>query len=376
MEITPQPPLGFLLFVANRPGDEEEAAEIQSHLYTLDSNFDFDLKIVPIGEQPYLLEEYKLVATPALIKIRPEPRQTLTGRKLIHKVDYWWPRWQREVAEILQADVQKTAASQSDCTMELVRVQDESFKLRRQVEVLEAQLLFKDRIIALLAHELRNPLTALGIALETLETNWSAESGVRLDPGMILRLLTHARNQSQTMGDMITDLLLAARGPSASLNICPRQLDMKQLCQETLEQLRDGFAQKQQQLTSDIPLDAPFVYGDGDRIRQVLINLLDNASKYTPEKGSIHLSLLHRMTQKLQITVCDTGPGIPAEQQEQIFRDTVRLDRDRAIEGYGIGLSLCRQIIQAHYGQIWVDSTLGKGSCFHFTLPVYSSTFR
>nr|6X61_B Chain B, Adaptive-response sensory-kinase SasA [Thermosynechococcus vestitus BP-1]6X61_D Chain D, Adaptive-response sensory-kinase SasA [Thermosynechococcus vestitus BP-1]6X61_F Chain F, Adaptive-response sensory-kinase SasA [Thermosynechococcus vestitus BP-1]6X61_H Chain H, Adaptive-response sensory-kinase SasA [Thermosynechococcus vestitus BP-1]6X61_J Chain J, Adaptive-response sensory-kinase SasA [Thermosynechococcus vestitus BP-1]6X61_L Chain L, Adaptive-response sensory-kinase SasA [Th len=90
--------LSLLLFVANRPGDEEETAAIQAHIQQLPSNFSFELKVVPIGEQPYLLEEYKLVATPALIKVRPEPRQTLAGRKLLQKVDYWWPRWQREVA--------------------------------------------------------------------------------------------------------------------------------------------------------------------------------------------------------------------------------------------------------------------------------------
>ncbi len=367
------PPLSMLLFVADRPGDEEETAAIQAHIQQLPSNFSFELKVVPIGEQPYLLEEYKLVATPALIKVRPEPRQTLAGRKLLQKVDYWWPRWQREVAMVLQADMQKSAGEQSDCSMELVRLQDELFQLRQERDRLQEQLNFKDRIIGLLAHELRNPLTAVGIALETLETNWQEDSSGQLNRQDLQRLFHHARSQATVMGQLITDLLLAARGPQDTLQIMPRQLDLRRLCQETINDVRLNFERKQQTFTTDLPIDLPLVYGDGDRIRQVLVNLLDNACKYTPEGGSIHLSALHRMTQKVQVTVCDTGPGIPPEQQEKIFGETVRLDRDRGIEGYGIGLALCRQIIRMHYGQIWVDSHPGKGSCFHFTLPVYSS---
>jgi two-component system clock-associated histidine kinase SasA len=80
---------------------------------------------------------------------------------------------------------------------------------------------------------------------------------------------------------------------------------------------------------------------------------------------------LHRTTQKVQVSICDNGPGIPEEQREQIFEDAFRLERDAEADGYGIGLSLCQKIVQAHYGKIWVDSISGQGSCFHFTLPAY-----
>ena len=76
----------------------------------------------------------------------------------------------------------------------------------------------------------------------------------------------------------------------------------------------------------------------------------------------------------MQVSISDNGPGIPTENQERIFDDRFRLQRDQAQEGYGIGLALCKRVVQAHFGQIWVDSELeqGKGgSCFHFTLPVY-----
>ncbi|MEL6385609.1 MAG: ATP-binding protein, partial [Cyanobacteria bacterium J06626_18] len=105
----------------------------------------------------------------------------------------------------------------------------------------------------------------------------------------------------------------------------------------------------------------------------VLFNLLDNAIKYTPEKGELYISALHRTTQKIQVSVKDTGPGIPQENCEKIFEESFRLQRDAEKDGYGLGLALCRRIIRAHYGQIWVESTVGEGSQFFFTLPVYRS---
>jgi two-component system clock-associated histidine kinase SasA len=128
---------------------------------------------------------------------------------------------------------------------------------------------------------------------------------------------------------------------------------------------------KSQRLQVDIPLDLPCIHADGDHIRQVIVNLLDNAIKYTPEGGVIKLSVLHRTTQKVQICIHDDGPGIPVEKQKFIFKDSFRLERDEDKEGYGIGLALCQRIIRAHYGQLWVDSTPGEGSAFQFTLPVY-----
>jgi two-component system clock-associated histidine kinase SasA len=92
--------------------------------------------------------------------------------------------------------------------------------------------------------------------------------------------------------------------------------------------------------------------------------------KYTPLGGKIQVSVLHRTTQKIQVSVSDNGPGIPEENRDRIFEDHFRLKRDEAQQGYGLGLSLCQRIVHAHYGRIWVDST-SRGGCFHFTLPIY-----
>ena len=103
----------------------------------------------------------------------------------------------------------------------------------------------------------------------------------------------------------------------------------------------------------------------------MIVNLLDNAIKYTPDRGHIQISALHRTAQTIQVSIADNGLGIPTEQQKLIFKDRHRLDRDLSESGYGIGLAVCQQIVRAHYGQIWVESAAGKGSVFNFTLLVH-----
>jgi two-component system, OmpR family, clock-associated histidine kinase SasA len=93
-------PLQLVLFVDRRAGIEAQVKQIREHLQELPSEFCFDLKIVDVGEHPYLAEHFRLVATPSLIKMNPAPRQTLAGRKLLEQLDSWWPRWQQQVREI------------------------------------------------------------------------------------------------------------------------------------------------------------------------------------------------------------------------------------------------------------------------------------
>ena len=138
-----------------------------------------------------------------------------------------------------------------------------------------------------------------------------------------------------------------------------------------LEELSQSCKVKSLEIETDIPQDLPYVYADPERIRQVLINLLDNAIKYTPHQGKIIIAGLHRTSQKVQFSIGDSGPGIPEENRDRIFENRFRLERDEAKDGYGIGLNLCQKIIQAHYGQIWVDSAPNGGAWFHFILPVY-----
>lgn len=383
-------PLQLLLFVDRRPSSSEQIRQIRSSLKQLRAEYPFALQVIDVAEQPYLAEHFRLVATPALIKIHPEPRQTLAGSNLVAQLQGWWPRWQRSVEEYLSTQAQDETNPSGEpaaeppsrpnpinaiaYATELVKLSDELFRLKQEKEELQAQLRFKDQIIAMLAHDLRNPLTAASIALETLEMSYNTQDSQgtsRLTPSLMAQLLKHARTQTRAIDRMITDILQAARGTSSELHIFPQKLDLRLLCLDVLENLTDRLQAKDQKLETDIPSDLPQVYADEERVRQVLVNLLDNAAKYTPIGGTIQVSVLHRTTQKVQVSICDNGPGIPEENRERIFEDHFRLKRDEAQEGYGIGLSLCQRVVRAHYGQIWVDSVPNQGSCFHFTLPVY-----
>lgn len=391
MQVLPQStysqvPLQLLLFVDERPSARSQVLEIRLYLKQLQADYPFELQVVNVGEQPYLVEHFKLVATPALVKIHPAPVQVLAGSNLDVQIKTWWFCWQQSVAaylkvaqlpEILDQDYninlsQSTIRSVSDST-ELIKLTDEIFRLKREQEKLTEQLQFKDRVIAMLAHDLRNPLTAVSIALETLEANLVTQENKvsRLKPELAAQLFKQARNQAKSIDRMIAGLLQVAHGTGAQLHIEPTKLDINALCTEVLSSQGDRAQAKFQILETDLPADLPCVYADSERLRQVLVNLLDNAIKYTPKNGTIRLSVLHRTSQKAQVSICDTGPGIPPEARDRIFEDRVRLERDQTLDGYGIGLSLCQTIINAHYGQIWVDSPLTGGSCFHFTIPIY-----
>lgn len=373
-------PLQLLLFVDHRPTSTEKTRQIRECLKELETDIVFDLQVIDVGEQPHLVEHFKLVATPTLIKLYPEPRQILAGSNLVAQLQNCWSLWKQSTQAIdpsLSLPFASTSAGITPVSQssELLRLADEVFRLKQEKDALQEKLRFKDQLIAMLAHDLRNPLTAASIAMETLELgiNPQAEPNPRFTPELMLQLIKHARTQTKAIARMITDILQAAKGTSAELQIQPQELDLGSLCVDVLQSLKSQFQSKSQILKTDLPADLPTVYADSGRVRQVLVNLLDNAIKYTPTDGLIQVSILHRTTQKVQVSVCDNGLGIPQENRESIFEDRFRLKRDELKDGYGIGLALCQRIVRAHYGQIWVDSVPSEGSCFHFTLPVYGS---
>jgi two-component system, OmpR family, clock-associated histidine kinase SasA len=380
-----QASLKLLLFVDERPSSLEQIEQIRAYLEEVDEAKACELEVIDIVQQPYLAEHFKLVATPTLIKVYPEPRQTLAGQNLVNQLKNWWERWAMGAREVLISSLASDSSSNlgrvnSDMgslahVVEIIELTDQIFKLKQEKEELLAQLKFKDRAIAMLAHDLRNPLTAVILALGTLEI---AQLGVNdgnlaLKPGLARQLIAQARSQLRSIDKMIADLLQTPKGGSSQLNIQPQKLDLGALCQDVIGQMEEQLRKKSQPIQLDIPSDLPFVYADSEKIRQVLVNLLDNAIKYTPVGSEIRVSILHKTSEKVQLTIRDRGPGIPEENYERIFQDRFRLQRDADKEGYGLGLALCQRIVRSHYGSIWVESILDKGSCFNFTLPVYRS---
>ena len=377
--------LQLLLFVDKRPSYRKKIQRIQAFLEDLRLEHDFKLDVIEIGKQPHLVEYFKLVATPALVKISPQPRQILAGSNLIEQLEIWWPRWKNllqnnsgnnsqinnsQLLEQLDSANEKPLTKSTSYSDDLIKLSDKIFSLQREKEELLEQLRFKEQILAMLAHDLRSPLTAASLAMETLELSEEHENTAQKQQ-LRQKLYLQSRQQVSIMKRMISDLLEASTSANSKLKVRPCKLNVYSLCQDAIAQVKKQLKAKSQIFKEDIPQDIPQIYADAELVRQLLVNLLDNAIKYTPEGGEISLSVLHRTSQKLQFSVSDTGPGIPPEKQERIFEGHFRLKRDQDQEGYGLGLSLCRKIARAHYGQIWVNSSPGNGSCFQFTLPVY-----
>ncbi|MDJ0846075.1 histidine kinase [Crocosphaera sp.] len=360
----------LLLFVDERPSSHEYIQPIRDYIKTVSQDYSCQLEVIEIHEQPHLVEHFRLVATPALVKVVPGPRQTLAGSNLVNQLKKWWPKWLSSLEEKNHQDKSAEKSTYFGYSAELMRLSDEIFRLKKDKENLQEQLRFKDQVLAMLAHDLRSPLTAASIAVETLELAQHQELNDKQEK-LTAQLFNQTRNQFRVMNRLITDILQASKSMNAQLHVQHGEVFLSELSKETVAQYHELLREKSLTLIQDIPQDVPPVYADEELIRQVIVNLLDNAIKYTPQGGEITLSILHRTSQKVQVSVCDTGPGIPEEKQERIFEGHFRLQRDQEKEGYGLGLSLCRKIIRVHYGQIWVDSVPEQGSCFHFTLPVY-----
>ncbi|MEM9540278.1 MAG: histidine kinase [Cyanobacteria bacterium P01_E01_bin.42] len=378
--------LHLLLFIDKRSGSSERNREIKDCLGRLKEESAKDnralvLEILEVQKRPDLVEHFRLVATPSLVKLNPKPRQILAGSDLVAQLQKWWQQWQRDMRELrlqppeivserVSSETVSPSANGNGYYPEKIRLSEEIFRLEKEKEELLEQLQFKDRVLAMLAHDLRSPLTAASIALETLELAQNYEDRERA-AYLTEQLYKQARTQFRTMNRMIGDILQAAKVKKGEFAPKLQTLDLSAFCEDYLKQYNSRLRGKGLYLEQDLPQDIPNVYADPELISQVLANLLDNAIKYTPTGGNIGFSILHRTTQKVQVSVCDTGPGIPEEKRDRIFEGHFRLERDEAKEGFGIGLALCRQVIQAHYGQIWVDSPDDRGSCFHFTLPVH-----
>jgi two-component system, OmpR family, clock-associated histidine kinase SasA len=379
--------LQLLLFLDERTTSYIYNQEIRDKLALLNAQHSFELQVVDVGKQPDLAEHYRVIATPALLKLFPLPRQILAGSNLIDQIDNWWERWQEELlassSETLTNDESANLERQptdrlllSDSigyVSKLIKLTDEVFTLKQEKAALLDRLKLQDRAMSVLAHDLRNPLTAAALALGTLEIIHNPQDyrANALEPAAIAKLIARARTQLQAIDRLVHDILQPLATNAGDLNLLPQKLDLIELIAGVVDQLKSQFQAKSQVITTDIPQDLPLVYGDVDKLRQAISNLLDNASKYTPAGGQIHISALHRTAQTIQVSISDTGLGIPKEKQKHIFQERVRLDRDLSESGYGIGLALCQRIVRAHYGQIWVESTPGKGSVFNFTLLVY-----
>jgi two-component system phosphate regulon sensor histidine kinase PhoR len=218
--------------------------------------------------------------------------------------------------------------------------------------------------VANVSHEFRTPLTAIQGFAETLL------SGALEDPANRRRFVEIIRDHATRLARLTEDLLELSRIEAGELKLEFQPVSVQQLVDSCVETASLKARAKELTLKVNVPEGLPTVRGDANRLQEVLQNLLDNAVQYTPCGGNIEVTAADSADQ-IVITVSDTGIGIPQAEQSRIFERFYRVDaaRSREAGGTGLGLSIARHIVEAHGGRIWVESTVGEGSRFHFSIP-------
>jgi len=226
----------------------------------------------------------------------------------------------------------------------------------------------KDEFIGLVSHELRTPLTVIGGCLSTLLTEWD-----RLSPKEVQQLLKDALLESESLSHLIENLLELSRAQAQQLSLYSEPTAVKTLVKEVLSKIKQQAPSHR--FVTSIPSEPMLMYVDPLRIERILYNLLDNAAKYSPPGSQIKVSV-NAEPERFVIGVSDHGEGLSSSEQARIFGPFQRLEDKRPDQarGAGLGLMVCRRLVEAHGGEIWMESKKGRGSTFFFSLPRRKST--
>jgi two-component system phosphate regulon sensor histidine kinase PhoR len=222
--------------------------------------------------------------------------------------------------------------------------------------------------VANVSHEFRTPLTAIQGFSETLL------AGAMNDPQNRDRFLGIIVEHSRRLARLTEDLLMLSKMDADRLELEIRRLPVEQLVSSCIETSQPRAIEKDLQLSVNLEKNIPDIAGDRRRLTEVLQNLLDNAIQYTPSGGQISVTA-EAKDSEVVIAVSDTGIGIPEADQPRIFERFYRVDvaRSREVGGTGLGLSIAKHLMEAHGGKLWVESEVGRGSQFHFSVPIFEA---
>lgn len=236
---------------------------------------------------------------------------------------------------------------------------DLALQLKRNIEV-------RDDFVAIVSHDLKNPLTVLNLIVSVLEKN-IGELGNETKTKLMPQIVTIHRNLAR-MIEMIESILNLTAIRSGNFTLLRKPHNVNAMVTDLMDSFRLPMAEKKIILKKDVSENEIFALLDHGRIMQVLSNFLGNALKFTPEGGEITLQLLKR-EKEIQLGVIDNGPGIPAEALTLIFERFHQLKQSGNFSA-GLGLYISKEIVNAHGGKIWVESKQGEGSKFYFTIPI------
>jgi signal transduction histidine kinase len=213
-----------------------------------------------------------------------------------------------------------------------------------------------------LVHEIKTPLTPVVTASELLLEEIKDKS--------VFNIVEIINKGAHNLNMRIDELLAMARGEIGTLQLDLASVNLIQLLQEIARTMQSVVQRNAQNLNLELPRSLPKIWADADRLRQVILNLINNALKFTPTGGTISLRA-KKDNANTVVEVQDTGPGISQEDQRWLFEPYYRSERNgKSTSGLGLGLSLSKNLIELHGGQIWVESREGVGSSFYFSVPI------
>ncbi len=252
---------------------------------------------------------------------------------------------------------------------------DAYVQLRKLNEMLKASRLdaeaarrSKEDFVANVSHELRTPLNMI-IGLSEMVLTAPESYSVHLPPSLISDMSVIPRN-SQHLSQLINDVLDLSQTEAGKLPLYRDWIVASEIVDEAIVVITPLYQARGLYLRKLVPPDLPLIYCDRVRVRQVLLNLLSNAGRYTEEGGvTVHVTAEDNL---LRFDISDTGPGLSAEEQSRIFEPFQRAHGNHTLAnpGSGLGLSICRQFVNLHDGKMWIESAVGRGSTFSFQLPL------
>jgi signal transduction histidine kinase len=218
--------------------------------------------------------------------------------------------------------------------------------------------------VADVSHELRTPLTSIKGTIETLRDGAVNDLEVRD------RFLATAEAETDRLIRLVNNLLMLSRADSAALDLRRKPMDVGRLAQALADRLVEQAQARDLTIEVSIDPEVPPAWADADRIEQVLLNLLDNAIKYSRPGGSITLRVSAAPDRRVLVRVVDEGIGIPIAELPRVGERFYRADKARTGGGHGLGLAIAQSLVHAHGGELWLESTEGIGTTACFTLPV------